>query len=30
VEQEIAIHVVGQDRPAILYSMIVLFQPKMG
>ncbi len=30
VEQEIAIHVVGQDRPAILYSMIVLFQPKMS
>lgn len=30
VEQEIAIHVVGQDRPAILYSMIVLFQPKAG
>lgn len=30
VEQEIAIHVVGQDRPAILYGMIVLFQPKMG
>jgi len=30
VEQEIAIHVVGHDRPAILYGMIVLFQPKMG
>jgi acyl dehydratase len=30
VEQEIAIHVVGQDRPALLYSMIVLYQPKLG
>lgn len=30
VEQEIAIHVVGQDRPALLYSMIVLYQPKLA
>ena len=30
VEQEIAIHAVGNDRPALLYSMIVLYQPKQG
>ncbi|MHA7838141.1 MAG: MaoC family dehydratase [bacterium] len=30
IEQEIAIHVVGNDRPALLYGMIVLYQPKMG
>lgn len=28
VEREIAIHVVGSDRPALLYRMILLFQPK--
>jgi acyl dehydratase len=28
IEQEIAIHVVGSERPALLYSMIVLYQPK--
>ena len=28
VEQEMAIHVVGSDRPAIIYSMITLFQGK--
>jgi acyl dehydratase len=27
VEREIAIHVVGQQRPALLYSMILLLQP---
>lgn len=26
VEQEVAIHVVGSERPALLYSMIVLYQ----
>jgi acyl dehydratase len=30
VEEEVAIHVVGSDRPALLYSMIVLYQPKQG
>lgn len=28
VEREIAIHVVGSERPALLYRMILLFQPK--
>lgn len=28
VEREIAVHVVGNDRPALLYKMILLFQPK--
>ena len=28
VEQETAIHVVGSDRPAIIYNMITLFQGK--
>jgi acyl dehydratase len=28
VEREIAIHIVGNDRPALLYRMILLFQPK--
>jgi acyl dehydratase len=27
-ETEIAVHVVGSDRPALLYSMIVLYQPR--
>jgi acyl dehydratase len=30
VEREIAIHVVGSERPALLYRMILLFQPKRG
>lgn len=30
VEREITIHVVGSDRPALLYSMILLFQPPRG
>ena len=30
VVQEVAVHVVGSDRPAILYSMITLYQPKRG
>ena len=30
VEQETAIHVVGNDRPALLYNMITLFQGKVG
>jgi len=28
VEREIVVHVVGNDRPALLYRMILLFQPK--
>ena len=28
--REIAIHVVGSDKPALLYSMILLFQPPRG
>ncbi len=28
VVNEIAVHVVGSERPAILYRMIVLYQPK--
>ena len=28
VETEVAVHVVGNDRPALLYSMIVLYQGK--
>ncbi len=27
IEREIAVHVVGNERPAILYRMIVLYQP---
>ena len=27
VENEIAVHVVGSERPALVYSMIVLYQP---
>ena len=30
VVREIAVHVVGQERPALLYAMIVLYQPKRG
>ena len=30
VEQETAIHVVGSDRPALVYNMITLFQGKVG
>jgi hypothetical protein len=28
--REIAIHVVGQERPALLYHMILLYQPPRG
>ena len=28
IENEVAIHVVGNDRPALVYSMIVLYQGK--
>ncbi len=30
IEQETAIHVVGSDRPALLYNMITLYQGKLG
>jgi acyl dehydratase len=30
VTQELAVHVVGSDRPALLYTMLVLYHPKMG
>ena len=30
LEQETAIHVVGSDRPALLYNMITLYQGKIG
>jgi hypothetical protein len=30
LEQETAIHVVGSDRPALLYNMITLYQGKVG
>jgi acyl dehydratase len=30
VENEVAIHVVGSERPALLYSMIVLYQGPRG
>lgn len=30
VEQETAIHVVGSDRPALVYNMISLFQGKLS
>jgi len=30
IEQETAIHVVGSERPALLYSGITLFQGKVG
>ena len=28
IEQEVAVHAVGSDRPALIYSMISLYQPK--
>ena len=30
IEREVAVHVVGSERPAILYSMIVLYQGPRG
>jgi len=30
VVREIAVHVAGNERPALLYQMIVLYQPKRG
>jgi acyl dehydratase len=30
VVREIAIHVVGQEKPALLYAMILLYQPPRG
>ncbi len=30
VTQEIAVHVAGNDRPAIIYTMLVLYHPTMG
>ena len=30
VAREIAVHVVGSEKPALLYEMIVLYQPKRG
>jgi hypothetical protein len=27
--QEIAVHVVGSDRPALTYTMLVLYHPAM-
>ena len=30
VTQEIAVHVVGSDRPALLYTMLVLYHPSVG
>ena len=30
VEREVAIHVVGQERPALVYSSIVMFQAPRG
>jgi hypothetical protein len=30
VVREIAVHVAGSERPALLYQMIVLYQPKAG
>jgi acyl dehydratase len=30
LEQETAVHVVGSDRPALLYNMITLYQGKVG
>ena len=30
LEQEVAIHVVANDRPALLYDMITLYQGKLG
>ncbi len=28
IQTEISVHVVGNDRPALIYNMIVLYQPK--
>jgi hypothetical protein len=28
--QEIAVHVEGSDRPALVYDMILLYQPPRG
>ncbi len=30
VVREIAVHVAGSERPALLYQMIILYQPKRG
>lgn len=30
VTQEIAVHVIGNERPALLYTMLVLYQPSAG
>ena len=30
LEQETAIHIVGSERPALLYNMITLYQGKVG
>jgi len=30
VEREVAVHVVGQERPALVYSSIILYQPARG
>ena len=30
VVREIAVHVVGQEKPALLYAMILLYQPPRG
>ncbi len=30
LEQETAIHIVGNDRPALIYNMITLYQGKVG
>ena len=30
VTQEIAVHVVGSDRPALTYTMLVLYHPAVG
>jgi acyl dehydratase len=30
VTQEIQVHVVGQDRPALIYEMVVLYHPPMN
>jgi acyl dehydratase len=30
IASEIAVHVVGQERPALIYNMLVLYLPKKG
>jgi hypothetical protein len=30
ITQEIAVHVVGSDRPALTYTMLVLYHPPLG